>query len=64
MAKILQEIKKKLTPNVVHQVHRHETVLTIVWVSSVLMAFGLALGLFCVYNRILILEQAVRVLAA
>lgn len=62
--KLIKTIKEKFTPNIVHEVHRQGTWLTILWVSSALICFGITLGLFCMYTRILMLEQAIRVLAS
>lgn len=62
--KLMKSIKEKLTPSIVHDVHKQGTMLTILWVSSALISLGLVLGLVCLYTRILMLEQVITVLAA
>ncbi len=64
MAKLINSIKDKLTPNIVREVHRNAVTLTIVWVSGALLFLGMALALLCMYNRMLMLEQVIAVLAA
>ena len=62
-SKLVKTIKEKLTPDIVHMVHRHHAALTIAWISSIFFIFGFALALFVLYNKILMLEAAIAVLA-
>lgn len=64
MAKLMKSLKDKFTPHIVHDVHRQGSMLTILWVTSTLLAVGFGLALLCVYYRLLILQQAVMVLGA
>ena len=64
MAKLISSVKDKLTPGFVRDVHRHSVMLTIVWVSGALLFLGMALAMLCLYNRVLLLEQVVTVLAS
>ena len=64
MAKIMKAIKDKLTPPVLHEVHKQGTLLTTLWVTSTLFALGFGMALVCMYARILALQQAVMVLGS
>jgi hypothetical protein len=64
MTKILKTLREHLTPHIVYDVRRQGVLLTILWVTSTLVAFGLALALVCVYSRVLVLEQAIVMLAS
>jgi hypothetical protein len=64
MTKLLKTLRDQLTPHIVIDVRRQGVMLTILWVTSTLVAFGLALALVCLYSRILILEQAITALAS
>jgi hypothetical protein len=64
MPRIVKAIKDKLTPHIYKSVAQHEHILTITWVSFVLVSLGFACALVLMYNHILILEQAVNVLGA
>jgi hypothetical protein len=64
MPRLVKKIKDTFTPHIFHQVSQHEHILTILWVSSLLVALGITCALVLMYNRILTLEQAVNVLGA
>jgi hypothetical protein len=64
MPRIVKTIKDKLTPHIFKAVAQHEHILTILWVTFVLVSLGIACTLVLMYNRILVLEQAVNVLGA
>ncbi len=64
MAKIMKAIKDKLTPPVMHEVHKQGTLLTTLWVTTSLLTIGFALALLCMYTRLLALQQAVMVLGS
>jgi hypothetical protein len=64
MPRIVKKIKDTFTPHIFHQVSQHEHILTITWVTFVLMSLGFACALVLMYNRILILEDAIRVIGA
>jgi hypothetical protein len=64
MAKFMKTLKDKFTPHIVTNVHQQGVALTILWVSGIFLTLGFALALFCLYSRVMILEQAVTVLGA
>lgn len=61
---LIKTLKDKFTPHIVQNVHQQGVLLTILWVSGILVTLGLSLALFCMYNRLLVLEQVVTVLGA
>lgn len=62
-SKIVKTIKDKLTPEVVHTVHRHHAVLQMMGIAAIFLTLGFTLALFALYNKILTLEAAIAVLA-
>jgi len=64
MAKLMKTLRDHFTPHIVHDVRKQATLLTILWVASTLVAFGFALALVCLYSRVLVLEQAIVMLAS
>ncbi|HWR00173.1 MAG TPA: hypothetical protein VN397_05010 [Candidatus Methylomirabilis sp.] len=64
MPKLVKSIKEKLTPQIFHTVSQHHNWLTIIGVSFVFITFGYALAFVLLYNKILLLEAAISVLAS
>jgi hypothetical protein len=64
MAKIMQKVKHALTPSVHHTVASHGAMLTILWISLTFLSMGFMWALIVLYDRILLLEDAIRILAA
>ena len=63
-SKIVKTIKDKLTPEIVHTVQRHHAALQIMWIAAFFFILGFGLALFSLYNKILVLETAIAVLAS
>lgn len=64
MPRIIKKLRDKLTPQIYHKVSDHHHWLMIIGVSFVFISFGYALALVLLYDKILILEAAIRVLAS
>lgn len=61
---IIKTLKNTFTPHIARSVHQQGVLLTILWVSGLLVTLGLSLAMFTMYNRLLVLEQVVTVLGA
>lgn len=64
MPTLTQKVKEAFTPKLHHTVSTHSALITILWISLVILSLGYALCLFSLYMRVLRLEDAVRVLGA
>lgn len=62
--KVMHKIKEALTPEFHKTVAHQSAMITILWVSLLFLAFGVMWALVLMYDRILLLEEAIRVLAA
>lgn len=64
MAKLMQKVKSAMMSPMHHTVASHGAMLTILWISLSFLSLGFMWALVVMYDRILLLEDAIRILAA
>jgi len=64
MASIVNKVKKVLMPGIYHTVATHSAMLTAFWIIMIFFAFGVMWAFVLMLDRIMLLEDAIRVLAA